>query len=402
MIRGRRRTVVTAAVAVALVASAAVLVGWLGQRHRPARPVIVAAAATTKVTKVDLSTSSGQPGTVGYAAPHPLKGLGSGRITWLPAVGATIRRGQQLLRVDDRPVLLAYGSTPMFRRLDRVGLVGADVKVLRDNLSALGYRTGNQPAVGTTLHPPADDPGTPARGTNGGGDAGPAAGSGTDPAPPRSGAAGAAVVLRASGAQLTSDLVRAVKKWQIAVGLPATGVVEPTDLVVEPHEVRVSAVTARPGDAADGSLLTLASAERVINVSLDPAAAAGVKTGQKVALTTPDSRSATGTVRTVTPPPPAENGGDQNGGAKATVTVTPDGDWKPAYGTSVQVAFTAEVRKGVLAVPVGALLALREGGYSLQLPDGRLIAVRTGLFAGGQVEVSGAGVHEGMTVVTAS
>ena len=71
-------------------------------------------------------------------------------------------------------------------------------------------------------------------------------------------------------------------------------------------------------------------------------------------------------------------------------------------GSSIQVAFTAEVRKGVLTVPVGALLALREGGYCLQLPDGRLIAVQTGLFAGGDVEVSGDGVQEGMTVVTAS
>jgi hypothetical protein len=188
------------------------------------------------------------------------------------------------------------------------------------------------------------------------------------------------------------------------VGLPATGTVEPADVVVEPRKVRVTAVTARLGDPASGSLLTLASTERVINVSMDPAAAAGVKAGQKVNLTTSDSKAAPGTVRTVSQPPPPENGGDQSSDAKVTVTVTADDAKavKAADGSSIQVGFTAEIRKGVLTVPVGALLALHEGGYCLQLPDGRLIAVQTGLFARGNVEVSGAGVSEGMTVVTAS
>jgi len=51
---------------------------------------------------------------------------------------------------------------------------------------------------------------------------------------------------------------------------------------------------------------------------------------------------------------------------------------------------------------VSALLALREGGYALQRPDGTLVAVRTGMFAGGLVEVSGKGLAEGSKVVTAS
>ncbi|WP_406451796.1 hypothetical protein [Streptomyces sp. NBC_01622] len=66
----------------------------------------------------------------------------------------------------------------------------------------------------------------------------------------------------------------------------------------------------------------------------------------------------------------------------------------------VQVAFTSESHRGVLAVPVGALLALSEGGYAVQLPGGRLIAVRTGMFAKGLVEISGAGVTAGMKVET--
>jgi hypothetical protein len=85
------------------------------------------------------------------------------------------------------------------------------------------------------------------------------------------------------------------------------------------------------------------------------------------------------------------------------VTVTLD-DPK-ATGTvdqaPVKVGITADSRKGVLAVPVNALLALREGGYGVRVMEGdgsRLIPVETGLFARGMVEVSGDGLREGQLV----
>jgi len=55
----------------------------------------------------------------------------------------------------------------------------------------------------------------------------------------------------------------------------------------------------------------------------------------------------------------------------------------------------------VLAVPVAALLALPKGGFGVQVVDGdttRIVAVKTGMFAAGQVEVSGRDVAEGVTV----
>ena len=55
----------------------------------------------------------------------------------------------------------------------------------------------------------------------------------------------------------------------------------------------------------------------------------------------------------------------------------------------------------MLTVPVAALLALAEGGYGVEVVDGstsHYVAVETGLFAGGRVEVSGDGLAEGMTV----
>jgi multidrug efflux pump subunit AcrA (membrane-fusion protein) len=68
---------------------------------------------------------------------------------------------------------------------------------------------------------------------------------------------------------------------------------------------------------------------------------------------------------------------------------------------SVEVDFTASERKDVLTVPVAALLALAEGGYGVEVVSGstsRVVAVETGLFADGRVEVTGGDLAEGMTV----
>ena len=68
---------------------------------------------------------------------------------------------------------------------------------------------------------------------------------------------------------------------------------------------------------------------------------------------------------------------------------------------AVSVDFVASQRKNVLTVPVAALLALAEGGYGLERVEAggtRIVAVRTGLFADGRVEVSGTGLAAGQKV----
>jgi hypothetical protein len=64
------------------------------------------------------------------------------------------------------------------------------------------------------------------------------------------------------------------------------------------------------------------------------------------------------------------------------------------------MSVTTADRRNVLTVPTQALLALASGGYALQLPDGRLVAVRTGIVQGGDIEVSGRGVRRGLRVVS--
>jgi hypothetical protein len=74
-------------------------------------------------------------------------------------------------------------------------------------------------------------------------------------------------------------------------------------------------------------------------------------------------------------------------------------------GESVQVSLTTESVRHVLAVPVSALLALAGGGYGLEVigPSGHhtLVGVRTGVFAGGDVQVTGHGLVPGTRVVIA-
>ena len=65
--------------------------------------------------------------------------------------------------------------------------------------------------------------------------------------------------------------------------------------------------------------------------------------------------------------------------------------------TPVDVRYVAQQRKNVLTVPVSALLALAEGGYGLEVA-GRIVPVETGMVAGGQVEVRGAGIDQGVPV----
>ena len=72
-------------------------------------------------------------------------------------------------------------------------------------------------------------------------------------------------------------------------------------------------------------------------------------------------------------------------------------------GADVDVEVVAELAEDVLTVPVSALLALVEGGYAVEViqPDGTttLVAVETGMFSDGYVEITGEGLTDGLSVV---
>jgi peptidoglycan hydrolase-like protein with peptidoglycan-binding domain len=320
-------------------------------RRASARPSTAPVQMTT-VIRTDLSDSRSFDGTLGYGKPHPLKGTGKGVLTRLPAVGTVATRGESLYRVNDRPVPVFYGRTPLFRKLGAAHVHGSDVAMVEANLVALGYVSG---------------------------------------APER--------------AVMTPALRAALRRWQSKAGLPATGTLSPGQVAVVPGPVRVGSVQAQLGDPATGQVMTVTSKTKVVTMPVDPTDAGGLKAGAAVTVVRPDERHVHAKVTSVgTTVKGDAPGGDGDDSPKLNVTVTPlhSRDVAGLDAASVQVLVAIEKHANVLAVPVGALLALREGGYAVQPPGGGLMPVKTGMFARELVEISGPGIVAGLKVVTAA
>jgi hypothetical protein len=202
---------------------------------------------------------------------------------------------------------------------------------------------------------------------------------------------------------LTGSLIAAVKRWQRDSGLPATGRIAVGDAVVLTGDVRVDAVTAQLGDSASGPLMSVTPTAKVITVAAEPTDAASIARGDPVTVVLPNEKKARGKVTAVgTAVQAAEGAGEEKPTLSVTVTLDDAKAVSKLTSAQVQVEFVAETHAGVLAAPVGALVALREGGYAVQLAGGGLVAVQTGMFSKGLVEVTGDGLTEGAAVVTTS
>ncbi|WP_370517929.1 efflux RND transporter periplasmic adaptor subunit [Micromonospora sp. MP36] len=345
--------VIASAVVVAAAAGVAAAVGVEGRSGgTPASGGLP--PATAEVTRQTLVDSESFDGELGYGATRTATLRTGGTITALAATGSQVSRGKPLFAVDNAEVLLLYGRLPAYRTL-APGLSGADVRQFEENLKALGYS-------GFTV----DD-------------------------------------------DYTSATADAVRQWQDDLGLPETGRVELGRVVYADGAVRVDGHEADLGDPAQPgqAVLTYTGTARVVTVSLDVDDERLAKRGSKVTVTLPNGKDVAGTVSATETVIDTGTGGGAGGQGdpetKIEVTVTV-ADPKALTGfeqASAKVAFTAAERRDVLTVPVAALLALAEGGYGVQLVEGsttRIIAVETGLFASGRVEVSGAGLVEGATV----
>jgi len=309
------------------------------------------------VTRRTLEAREQVEGTLGYGEARKLRNRREGTITALPEEGTVVRRGQALYRVDGKPVQLLYGRLPAWRELS-VGVDdGPDVRQLEQNLVALGY----DPDRAVTVDH-----------------------------------------------QFTWATRAAVKRWQEVVGLEQTGTVRPGDAAWQPGPVRVSRREAGVGDAAGpgAPVLEVTSTARQVSIDLDASRQPYVRAGDRVDIELPGGGTTTGRVASVGKVATAPAGDGTGGEEPPTVELVVSLDEPGATGrldqAPVDASITTEVRKGVLAVPVQALLALAEGGYAVEVErDGRreLVGVTLGLFADGQVEVDGDGLRSGDRVV---
>jgi len=350
----------------AAAASAVAMVAVTGGSPAPAAPA-APPVTTARVTRTNLVTTVLTEGTLGYSAARPVVNQLTGTYTQIPGPGRRIAAGGVLYAVDNLPVVLMTGRLPAWRAMGPGISDGPDVAELERSLIALGHASG----------------------------------------------------LLASPSDLwTAATTAAVERWQQAAGLPVTGQIDLGRVLFLPGPVRTGAAAVAAGDpAAPGQApYQVTTDHRVVTVPLNPVSAPRVTRGEQVTVILPAGVSARAKVTAIGPPAPSGSGTAGTPGpaaagsapaATTVFTVIPAHPRRTgtASGVPVQVSLTTHVASGVLAVPVSALLALSGGGYGLEVvePSGahRLVGVRTGVFAGSLVQVSGPRITAGTTVVVA-
>jgi hypothetical protein len=292
--------------------------------------------------------------------------------TGVPAAGQVVRQGQTLYALDSQSVPLLYGAVPQWRAF-RPGMAdGPDVAELNRALTALGLESGT------------------------------------------------------TGVRFTDTTAAGIRRLQASLGLAQTGALLVGEVVFEPSALHIASVNVNPGSPAQpGTTVLSATATTLVVTALVPLTYVGsVNPGAQVTVDLPNGRSGVpGVVRDVgaSVSPGSSNGqgggggngagnsngpGSGQGGSGATTvpaTVT-FSDPIVARGldqAAVLVHVTTQTARGVLAVPVEALLALDGGGEGVEVIAGgvhRIVAVQTGLFSGTQVEITGPGITAGAQV----
>ncbi|MEV6863766.1 peptidoglycan-binding protein [Streptosporangium subroseum] len=342
----RRGLVLSGATLLAVAAAGAAVAVLADSGTGVAAPVQASVAATTAITRQDLVDTKTVTGALTYSGRRGLTTGAAGTVTWAPEEGAVVRRGRSLLKVDRKPVTLMYGKLPLYRPLRQGVSDGPDVEQLERNLRALGY-----------------------------------------------------------GEDLTVDdhfsyaTSLAVQEWQDDRGLTETGQVDDTQVVFLPSAVRVTETKAVVGGrtAPGQQILAVSDLNRLVHLDLDSGDQTLAEKGAKVTVELPGGEKAAGKITEVGTV--AKSQGDSTT-IDVEIGLTKDPKTKLDQAP-VEVELVSERRENVLAVPVEALLALREGGFGVEIVEGsgtRLAPVEVGAFGGGMVEITGDGLREGMKV----
>lgn len=310
-------------------------------------------AATAEIERRDMARSEDFDGTLSYGTVYTMTGAIQGTVTDMAEPGTVLEPGTAAYFVDNEPVVVMQGELPMWRDL-APGTEGPDVRQLEEYLSENGYE--NWFTV--------DD-------------------------------------------EYTWATAEAVEDWQDDIGAAETGTVPRGSVVFLPHMMRVSEQLASVGDQAGGQILGYTRDRRSVALELDVVDQDLAEEGLAVTVTLPDGTEIDGEVTEVSTTVSGGSEDEMSGEEEpttieVTVTVTDDEALGDLESAPVTVELTNEVHEDVLAVPVEALLALREGGYGLELADGgdtEIVPVETGIFSQGMVEVTGDGLEEGMSVV---
>jgi peptidoglycan hydrolase-like protein with peptidoglycan-binding domain len=331
---------------------------WLAvnSSSHPAGPAAPAVSTTTApVTRGDASDRVEISATLGYDGTYQVRNqLPPGILTAVAAAGSVISRGGQLFAVSGTSARLLYGAVPAYRDFITGMTDGPDVQELEQNLSALGDRPG-----------PVDN-------------------------------------------HFSAATAEAVRRWQAARGLPAaqrTGQLRLGEVVFLPSAVRAGQDATGPGDTVGpgAPVLSGTSTTQVVTAPVNADQRYLVHVGDQVRVALPGGAPVSGTILRIGQVATTPQGGNGPATVPVTISLQLPGDAGDLDQAPAQVSITVEVHRGVLLVPVTALLAKPGGGYQVRVRAGdawQLVDVQPGLYddATGEVEVSGAGLSEGMTV----
>jgi peptidoglycan hydrolase-like protein with peptidoglycan-binding domain len=360
----RRRPVVGGLLAVAAVAavggavvSGAVPAGALFAASSGATPSAPPAAVKTATIKREtMASTDAFDGTLGYLGDITISGGSAGTLTWVPAPGTIIKRGDKLYELDGaRRPRLFYGTRPLWRTLEAGVSDGADVLEIEQNLKALGYAPSGMKV----------------------------------------------------NRHWDSKTTTAVKRWEKATGQTRDGIIELGDVAIQTGPIRVveAKTSLGSGVGPGAAIFSATGTTRVVTVNLSASHRDELPVGAAVTITLPDETTIAGKVRSVGRVASVDQ---QSGSATIPVTITLD---DPAAAADldqapVTVEVTSESHPNVLTVPNDALVALLEGGYAVEVVDAsgahRYVAVTLGLSDDRRVEISGSGLEAGMRVVVPS
>jgi hypothetical protein len=353
-----------------------------------------AAAGTTAtgaatVERRDLVATDTESGTLSYADGQTVYNRLSGTITSLPQIGQVIQPGHALFAVDNEPVLLLAGSTPAFRDLTYSDETGPDIYELNRNLVDLGYNPDSI-IVDDTWQ------------------------------------AATTAGIDELQTQLDETVTGTLTLGRV-VFLPGRQMIQTIDTTAGSSNGGASGSDATGGGADAVAVLGTSSTKLVVTVDLGASVQSEAAIGEKVTIEMPDGSTQNGKVTAVSPVAQSsssssddgssggggsggDSGSDGSGGSGsgsgsgATVPVTIELDKTVRGGgldqASVSVNFVQSKARNVLSVPVTALLATSGSNFAVQEASSprKLIPVKTGLFAAGYVEITGAGIHPGLRV----
>ncbi|WP_433475489.1 efflux RND transporter periplasmic adaptor subunit [Spirillospora sp. CA-142024] len=297
-----------------------------------------------------LSSQVDQSGTLSYAGgadgtPYPVVNQAKGTYTRLPAAGTQIDCGETLYKVDQKPVILICGSTPVYRDL-AVGDDGKDARALNKTLVNGGYADKSE--------------------------------------------------LDSDWGHFGWETAEALEKLQDERGADVTGRLDLGQAVILPGPLRITKVTAKNGTGAGPGhpIMEASSNRREVVVKLDASQQSEVKKGDQAQITLPDNRTTSGTVSRIGTVAAADK--DKPATLPVYITLKHPKDAGTLDQAPVQVQITTSGVKHALIVPVTALIGQAGGGYAVEAAVGdtgrtRIVPVTLGLFdnANGRVQVSG-------------